>query len=505
VPPGGGSPMIVADNLEYLPFGPASHLELGPVAGRVVEERGHDWQYRRTGQTAVGPGSTGLLDLEYDYDAAGNLIMRTDHLGDRTAGYGYDDLSRLTGASWTDGNRVYDYDTIGNLERLGVDEGLTGEGEVLFGYAANPAGGNLAILESTETRQGGSPLSSYVVESDDIGNVTSDGLTTFDYNEQNHLGSRALKGVTVENTYSADGRLARSARSDTGAATDIVLDAAGRRLAKLEGGAWRDYVYLGDQLLTYFDGGADDPVQVLADHIGMPIMAVDGTGAVVWQALAEPYGELRGEVGLSTDPGLRYPGQWQDELDLEADCVGDMCTVPGPLDDSFSLFENGYRWYVPRWGRYGQADPIMAGGVGTGLYKWPEVFAYSGSAPQTKVDEFGLFPSSFKEIDACIQGPCGIRCDFQRAENRGWCKLMFGFRNVNVNVLYSAEVVYCQRSLLKIYTAWRYPGCLEKARTRRDALLEKVSAEYDRCMEDANLIYAECMRNFDCDEPTLEF
>ena len=130
VPPGGGAPVTVATGLEYLPFGPAEHLELGPAAGRVVEDRVHDWQYRRTGQTAVGPGATGLLDLEYDYDAVGNLVTRTDHLGDRGAGYGYDDLSRLTSASWDDANRAYDYDAIGNIERLGVDEGLAGEGEV---------------------------------------------------------------------------------------------------------------------------------------------------------------------------------------------------------------------------------------------------------------------------------------------------------------------------------------------------------------------------------------
>ncbi len=60
----------------------------------------------------------------------------------------------------------------------------------------------------------------------------------------------------------------------------------------------------------------------------MPMVVVNGRG-VVWEAMTEPYGELRGDVGFGADPGLRYPGQWQDELDLEASCVGDTCTVPG--------------------------------------------------------------------------------------------------------------------------------------------------------------------------------
>ena len=264
-----------------------------------------------------------------------------------------------------------------------MDEGLAGEGEVVLAYTTNGVGENSPVLGSTDTYQGGSPLSSYMVLSDGVGNVTSDGLTSFGYDPRNHLGDRQLNSVTLDYSYTADGRLARSERSDTGVVTEIVLDIAGRRLAKLEDGVWRNYVYLGDQLLAYFDDGAGEPVQVIADHIGMPMMAVDGTGAVVWQAKAEPYGELRGEVGLSTDPGLRYPGQWQDELDLEASCVGDTCTMPGPLGDSFSLFENGYRWYKPGWGRYGQSDPI-------GLQGDPNEFLYAVSNPVSFFDPFGL-------------------------------------------------------------------------------------------------------------------
>jgi YD repeat-containing protein len=385
VAPGGGAPFAIAENLEYLPFGPAGHLELGPPAGRLTETRGHDWHYRRTSQQLVDATATAVLDLDYDYDPAGNLTSVTDFLGDRSAGYDHDDLGRLTGVTWSDANRVFAYDAIGNLERIGVDEGLAGEGEVLLDYAANPVGNNSPALTSTETLQGGAPVSSHSVLSDGVGNVTSDGLTTLSYNLENHLEDRGLKGVTLDYSYTADGRLVRAERSDTGIATEIVLDITGRRLAKLEGGVWRDYVYLGDQLLAYFDGSAVVPIQVIADHIGMPMMAVDGLGTVVWQAKAEPYGELRGEVGLSADPGLRYPGQWQDELDLEVSCVGDSCTVPGPLEDSYSLFENGYRWYRPGWGRFTQTDPVSV------LFG----YRYGNSSPLRIIDPSGLTCTSW--------------------------------------------------------------------------------------------------------------
>jgi len=389
VPPGGGAPITVAENLEYLPFGPPTHLELGPPGGQLVETRDYDWHYRRTAQDVADATPTTLLDLDYAYDPAGNLTTLTDSLGDRSAGYDYDDLGRLTGVTWADAARIYDYDPIGNLERIGVDEGLPGEGEVVLGYTSNAVGENSPILESTDTYQGGSPLSSYTVATDPAGNITSDGLTGLSYDLKNKLDDRQLNGATLDYAYSADGRLVRSVRSDTGVITDLVLDVAGRRLAKYDDGAWRDYVYLSGQLLAYFDDGEGEPVQVIADHTGMPMMAVGGTGAVVWQAKAEPYGELRGEVGLSADPGLRYPGQWQDELDLEAACTGDTCTIPGPVADSFSLFENGYRWYKPGWGRYTQSDPIGEEPNGSGG-PHGHLYLYGRSNPMFFIDPLGL-------------------------------------------------------------------------------------------------------------------
>jgi RHS repeat-associated protein len=212
--------------------------------------------------------------------------------------------------------------------------------------------------------------------------------------------------VTSQHAFTADGRLARL---DTGTPADVVLDPAGRRMAKRENGLWRDYVYLGDRLVAYFDEGATEAILVISDHIGMPMMAVDGTGSVVWQAKAEPYGQLRGTVNKPFDPGLRYPGQWQDELAVDASCVGDDCTMPGPLERSFSLFENGYRWYRPDWGGYSQADPMGLRGGGS-------LFEYARHNPQRLSDEFGLW-----ELDrSCIEqlpasGPVRIAV-------RDWCR-----------------------------------------------------------------------------------
>jgi len=148
-------------------------------------------------------------------------------------------------------------------------------------------------------------------------------------------------------------------------------------------------VFLGGQLLAYFDDGADDPIQVVSDHIGMPILAIDSAGATVWEGFAEPYGSLRGTSSEAFDPGLRYPGQWQDDLDLEASCSGGACTFPGILEPSYTLFENGYRWYRGPWGRYTQADPL---GYHDREKRRPiaTLFGYAHQSPLRFLDPVGL-------------------------------------------------------------------------------------------------------------------
>jgi len=405
-PPGGGSAVTVLADAEYLPSGPAEQLELGPAAGRVTETLGYDWQYRRTGQADVGPGSTSLIDLSYGYDDAGNLTSVTDALGSRGATYGYDDLGRLTGVTWPDGSRAFQYDAIGNVTSLLVDSGLPGEGELTYSYGLNSAGNNDPNLTGLAATQGGSPLWSALVAADDVGNVTSDDASTYTYDLRNHLGSRQVGAASSQHWFTADGRLARF---DTGTVTDVVLDPSGRRMARVEAGVWRDYVYLGERLIAYFDTETADPVIVISNHIGMPMAAVDGTGEVVWEAKAEPYGQLRGSVNKASDPGLRYPGQWQDELDLDATCVGDDCTLPGPLDQSFSLFENGYRWYRPDWGRYTQADPTGVLRLGGGTR---HLTAYGDWNPLFYIDPLGL--------DAITDDPGILKCFFCMLKKRGW-------------------------------------------------------------------------------------
>jgi RHS repeat-associated protein len=73
--------------------------------------------------------------------------------------------------------------------------------------------------------------------------------------------------------------------------------------------------------------------------------------------------------------------------------------MPGPLEASASLFENGYRWYRAAWGRYSQADPIDPRGF-NGSY------SYASNTPLELTDSRGLTPEErswpSEEIDGLI-------------------------------------------------------------------------------------------------------
>jgi RHS repeat-associated protein len=397
--PGAGTFEPVASNIGYLPFGPAEHLEYGPVGTLLTEDRDFDWHYRRTHQTVVDNLSATRLDLDLGYDPAGNLTGITDTVGQRTANYGYDDLGRLISADWSTGaqTRAYDYDDIGNLERIGVNESLSGDGEVLFGYDPNPLTDNSPVLSSVNTYEGVTLTSSHTVVTDTAGNMSDDGQADYDYTLRNHLESRTLGVETSSYTFSADGRRVGMTRGAT--SLDVVLGLGGRRLSRVLNGATRDYIWLGDTLIGYFDGTATEPVRVLTSHIGFPLMAVDETGTTVWEPMSEPYGELIGTFSKSADPGLRYPGQWQDEVDIEGNCVGDDCTMPGPLGGSASLFENGFRWYRSAWGRYSQSDPI---GLQSGDKGVEQLFSYAKDNPLRFIDPLGLIAWACSTVEISV-------------------------------------------------------------------------------------------------------
>jgi len=109
-----GAPQPLAQNLQYLPFGPLQSFDYG---NGLHVDRSFDQDYRLPGQTIPG-----LLQSGYQYDPAGNLTQWQDLLNSgRDQLFGYDDLDRLISAGGTYGELGYAYNATGN--RLSLTEG----------------------------------------------------------------------------------------------------------------------------------------------------------------------------------------------------------------------------------------------------------------------------------------------------------------------------------------------------------------------------------------------
>ena len=98
------------------------------------------------------------------------------------------------------------------------------------------------------------------------------------------------------------------------------------------------------------------------DHLGTPQKMTDVSGAVVWSAKSESFGETVVEVA-TVENNLRFPGQY--------------------YDSETGLHYNWFRYYDSNTGRYLRVDPIgLAGGI--------NLYAYCLNDPVNFVDPWGL-------------------------------------------------------------------------------------------------------------------
>jgi RHS repeat-associated protein len=106
---------------------------------------------------------------------------------------------------------------------------------------------------------------------------------------------------------------------------------------------------------------------VHTDHLMRPARMTGPTGALVWDVVFRPFGEVN---NISENPATtdqRFPGQW---FQLQN-----------------GLAYNWHRHYDASLGRYVSADPL---GLTAMLSDGPANYNYAGQAPIVEVDEEGL-------------------------------------------------------------------------------------------------------------------
>ncbi len=203
-----------------------------------------------------------------------------------------------------------------------------------------------------------------------VGNLTSDGTTTFAYDSENRL-TRATGPKGEEATY--------------------TYDPFGRRLSKTVDGATTYFVYDGDQLIgelikgslltaTYVYGpGIDEVLRMTrgrtstyyhADGLGSIAALTDSTGSVIERTTYDAFGT----------PQLAWPTP---SSLTQLSTVGNRFFFTGrEYDAETGLIFLRTRYYSAFLGRFLQRDP-------TGYDDGPNLFTYVGNNPTTYIDPFG--------------------------------------------------------------------------------------------------------------------
>jgi RHS repeat-associated protein len=364
----------VIDGMTAQPMG-------GPVTG---------WNWSATGI----PSTKAHVGLTYDLD--GRLSHVTD-VDDIDLIHDLDD--KLTGTSYltqTDKNQVYGYDT--RHELTSADNALWG-GAVSYTYDA--AGNRTNKTWNTDQVQQGygssnnrlvsvTPVANGVPGTvqtrvfDAMGNTVDDGIgRTYGFDALGRMASASSSGSSTVFTVGTDGLRKRKVTTGLDATDKLYAYDDQRRLIGVYvpdglGGftVSEELVYLGSEWKIAGDvrgqvaGGSDGVFYpVLTDQIGSPRVVLDpSSGASRWEWEAkEAFGyqapnENPGSVGVFKFDA-RLPDQW--------------------FDPETGLFQNGYRDYDPRTGRYVQSDPIGLGGG------WNS-YAYAGGQVTGAVDPLGL-------------------------------------------------------------------------------------------------------------------
>jgi len=218
------------------------------------------------------------------------------------------------------------------------------------------------------------------------GNTIEDSSMKFTYDSRNRNSAIDMHDDhgfgSVKYTYNALGE--RVSKDDEGSGPDLrrgrahdndrdrddhdskhkhfIYDEQGHLIAetKDDGNNSREYVYLNDLPIVEVDG--QEVYYIHTDHLGTPQKMTDDHQKIVWERVAEPFGEtvsIEGPAVLN----LRFPGQYHDA--------------------ESGLDQNGFRSYSTELGRYPQSDMIgLRGGINS--------YGYVGQNPVNNVDPMGL-------------------------------------------------------------------------------------------------------------------
>ena len=332
----GGSPVTLASNGTYQPFGPLSGLTFG---NGVSMTRNFDQRYRMTSRDFAGSNYL--------------TVAMTERLPQV---YAYDDLNRVTSANVTPGQSAYTYDTAGNrlTRTLGTESDV---------YTYDGVTGRLQSVT------GSNPVT---ITYDASGRTTGLGSLTLTYNDRGRLAQVSnTQGTLGQYTYNAlEQRIIKTAG---GVTTVFLYDRQGRLISESSstGTIQREYIYFNGEPLALVENGST--YYFANDHLGSGQALFDQYGETVWQASYDPFGAATVSPDSTLVNNLRLPGQY--------------------FDSETGLHYNWHRFYDPDTGRYVSVDP-------TGLDGGMNLYVYASDNPVNSFDPNGQFPLALPIICA---------------------------------------------------------------------------------------------------------
>ena len=283
----------------------------------------------------------------YTYDALGQLIQVNDHSDTR---------SGENGTTWT-----YSYDLGGNIlkkERFAYADTTTPLETVTYEYGdANWRDKLTAVNGST-------------IRYDAIGNPLNDGTWTYTWQNGRQLQKMQKAGVTVEFVYNADGL--RVQKTVNGVATKYTLH--GKNVVHMTSGA--------DELHFFYDAQNRPAVVV---YNGVPYAYVKS---------------LQGDiVAILDENGNTVVSYGYDAWGAPLWCTGELAETLGKVqpfryrgyvfDEETGLYYLRSRYYNPWWGRFVNADCILAADV---MILASNCFSYCRNKATDLIDPDGYSP-----------------------------------------------------------------------------------------------------------------
>jgi RHS repeat-associated protein len=317
--PLGHVPTLYIKNAQYNEGGQITHIEYGN--GDVTDYTYNSLNLRVMQIRTVNKNGTALQDLQYEYDAVGNIVKITDLVNSATQQFQYDHSNRLIQAQGAYGLKSFSYDKIGNL--LSKDENS-------YEYSANNSGPH-AVTSLSD----GSTFA-YDLNGNMINRVFgSEGKSvSYQYDNENRLVSAEKDGQQIA-FYAYDGDGGRVISQSGNITTKYVGDI----FQTNNFGNTRHIFFGSNRVASIYNG---KPLYYHTDHLGSTNILSDQNGDVKELFEYHPFGTIsrHHQLGdLEDTTQYTYTGKEK--------------------DNSTGLYFYNARYYDPALGKFITPDTVV--------------------------------------------------------------------------------------------------------------------------------------------------